>query len=247
MSARVAEVSRLLYRHTGHGHAAFSANMTKRVREDKVHISTQSVDFKTPHSAKTKQAWRYPGGKIVRAPSVRLGSADYYDPKHPNERLPRRQQESNFFITINSNKAPVQTEHVKAVVDGMKRVMEQLANESVLATYLKFGPKSEAYHDDKYADVVRSVSWKAAVETGDKMRRVHAHVWLTVSHYSQIQINVQMLMYLTRLYYNAAVPNVGTLSMQDMPYVHVKLLPQAEWTDIMRQYIHKGMMAGNEE
>ena len=32
-------------------------------------------------------------------------------------------------------------------------------------------------------------------------------------------------------------------SMDEFPYVHVKLLPQSDWTDVMRQYIHKGMAA----
>ena len=28
-------------------------------------------------------------------------------------------------------------------------------------------------------------------------------------------------------------------------YVHVKLLPQSDWTDVMRSYIHKGMMGAS--
>jgi len=226
--------------------------MVKRVRQEAIHISTQSVDFKAPHSAKTKQAWRYPGGNIRRAPSTRLGSAVYTDPKHPGENLPRRKQESNFFITINSNKSPEDTEHVELAVKHMEQMLERLSDERVLATYLRFGPKDASYEGDKYTDVIHSVDWKAAVETGDVMKRVHAHIWLTITHYSQIQINVHMLMHQARQHYNAGMPfgiRVGGtdksggsfLTMDEMPYVHVKLLPQSDWTDVMRQYIHKGM------
>ena len=244
---RVAAVSRLLYRTVGHTHTRYADGMVARIRKDPT-ISTQAVDFKAPHTAKTKQAWRYPGGKILRAPSTRLGSAVYTDPKHPGENLPRRKQESNFFITINSNKAPEQTEHIQLAVSHMERMLEKLADEKVMATYLRFGPKDPTYEKDKYSDVVHSVEWKAAVETGDVMKRVHSHIWLTITHYSQIQINIQMLMWQARKHYNHGMPLVqlggkSMLSMDEFPYVHVKLLPQSDWTDVMRQYIHKGMAA----
>ena len=242
---RVQEISRLLYRSVGHRHKPFRAEMVQRIA--KPTITTQPVDFKPPHSAKTKQAWRYSGNQIVRAPSTRLGSAVYTDPK--DEGQPRRKQESNFFITINSNKAPTDREHIELGVNAMEKMLERLADERVLATYLKFGPKDPSYLDDKYADVVHSVDWKAAVETGDSMHRIHAHIWLTISHYSHVQINVQMLMHLARQAYNSHIPlhvpigGKSELRMTDMPYVHVKLLPQSDWTDVMRQYIHKGMGA----
>jgi hypothetical protein len=220
--------------------------MVARVRKTK--ISTQSIDFKAPHSAKTKQAWRYPGGNIMRAPSTRLGSAVYTDPKHPGENLPRRKQESNFFITINSNKSPEKPEDIAVAVKHMEQMLQALQTEEVLATYLRFGPKDPAYEQDKYSDVVHSLDWKAAVETGDVQKRVHAHIWLTITHYSQVQINVQMLMYQARKHYNRGMPLVQlgkktVLHMDAHPYVHVKLLPQGNWTDVMRQYIHKGMSA----
>ena len=46
------------------------------------------------------------------------------------------------------------------------------------------------YRLDRYTDVIESVDWKAAVETGDVLHRLHAHIWLTITHYSQVQINV---------------------------------------------------------
>lgn len=249
---KVAAVSRLLYRSVGHTHTSYSDRMVARAR--KPVISTQSVDFKAPHSAKTQQAWRYPGGKIVRASTTRLNSdprhPGYTDPKHPGENMPRRKHESNFFITINSNKAPETTEHVQLAVQHMEQMLKMLSDESVLSTYLRFGPKDPSYENDKYADVVHSVDWKAAVETGDKLNRVHAHIWLTITHYSQIQINIQMLMWQARKHYNRGMGLVQwsrgkdsrLLHMEDFPYVHVKLLPQSDWTDVMRQYIHKGML-----
>ena len=221
--------------------------MVQRIRKNKTKISVESIDFKAPHSAKSKQAWRYPGGNIVRAPSTRLGSTTYTDPKHPGENLPRRKHESNFFLTINCNKSPMEPEHVQIAVKQMEKMLEALSDESVVSQYLKFGPKDAHYQKDKYSDVIHSIDWMAKVETGDVMRRVHAHVWMTITHYSQVQINVQMLMHLARKYYNDGIPfgiqinKNSYLHLDEMPYCHVKLLPQSDWTDVMRQYIHKGM------
>lgn len=238
-NARVQAVSRLLHRTVGHTHKVFAENMVQRVRKKPV-ISTQSVDFKAPHSAKTKQAWRYPGGQIVRAPSTLLGSRTYTDPKDTGSA--RRKQESNFFITINSNKAPSrENDEMLVGVKHMEQMLTKLSDEKVLATYLKFGPKDKEYEEDLYSDVIHSVDWKAAVETGDVQRRLHAHIWLTITHYSQIQINVHMLMHYARLHFNAGLPLDSPLYINEMPYVHVKLLPQGDWTSVMRQYIHKGM------
>ena len=247
---RVREVfNRLRYRPIGHSHKPFTDAMVKRVREPVV--STQSIDFEAPHSAKSKQAWRYPGNRIIRAPTTRLDPTSdrkYEDHKDPGQA--RRKQESNFFLTINSNKAPETPETQRAVNSAMQKMLERLSQEHNLAACMKFGPKNpEVYGEDKYSAVVHSLDWKAAVETGPLMGRVHAHIWLTVTHYSQVQINVQAMMHRARLLYNEELnlmcnghPPAG-LRITALPHVHVKLLPQGNWTEIMRSYIHKGMQA----
>jgi hypothetical protein len=233
----VARVSRLLHRTVGHQHKPYSKLPASIVQPPT--ISTEAVDFKAPLSAKSGQAWKYSGGKVLRAASTQINGTTYTDPKHPGEALPRRKQESNFFITINSNQGPSDAGSLHTAMTQMETMLRHLSDDKQLATYLRFGPKSEHYAEDLYKDVIHSVSWKAAVETGDVMKRVHSHIWLTVTHYSQIQINVHALMHLSRKFYNEA----GTSKMTKNPYVHVKLLPQSDWTDVMRQYIHKGMAA----
>jgi hypothetical protein len=74
--------------------------------------------------------------------------------------------------------------------------LEVLAEKRFMAGYMMFGPHAETgatYRDDKFADVVENVEWKAAVETGDVMNRVHAHIWLPVTHYSHIQVKMQLV------------------------------------------------------
>jgi len=210
-----------------------------RVREVSRLLSRRVVaPASSEHTAKTKQAWRYPGGNVVRAPSTRLGSAVYTDPKDPG--YARRKQESNFFLTINTNKAPVGDE-LELGTKHLQYMLDRLRDPAVLASYLKFGPKDSSYIGDKYSDVVVSVDWNGAVETGDVLKRLHAHVWLKITHYSQIQIDVHKLTSVARRYYNDCLP-VGSPLRVVKPYVHVKLLPQSDWATVIMGYVQKGMV-----
>ena len=235
VNERVQSALRLLYRKP---HMVQRKKATaKYAVPSKQNISIESVDFKVPHTAKSKQAWKYQGGTIIRHPSKMINGTPYTDPKDPDSA--RRKQESNFFITINTNM--VATDEDINAYDDMARVLRLLETEEYIATYIKFGPKDHEYQNDKYNDVIASVNWKAAVEQGDVMRRVHAHIWLTITHYSQIQINVPVLMHLFKKLYNDPKDLGNRSRIKKMPYVHVKLLPQSDWTDVMRQYIHKAM------
>ena len=241
LALNLVKSQRLGYRSTGHRASQsaeyYKRDMVKRIVR-KPAISIESIDFKAPISAKSKQSWKYPGGNIVRAPAGLLPKLYDHD-RGDGAKLPRRKQESNFFITINSNQAPKKAEDVDESLRAMDKMLHELAKESMLATYIKFGPKHEDYRDDKFGDVICGVDWKAATEMGPHQGRVHSHIWVTITHYSQIQINPQMLMYQSKRLYNS---NTLNFKMKRQPYVHVKLLPQSNWTDVMRQYIHKGMM-----
>lgn len=248
--ARVDAVSRLLYRRTGHTRVSHLPSMGKRVVAPKV--STQSVDMKVAHSAKTKQAWRYPGGQIIRAPAIRINNKEYEDPKDPGH--PRRKNESNFFITVNFNKAMTldNAEDHPVAINAMESMLKKISTDATAAQIMKFGPMvrdtdglrtSMDFRQDKYADVIHSIDWSGAVEVGDNQHRLHAHIWFTVTHYSQVQINVPVLQHLARKFYNEVVDLTGPqyLHAEQLPFINVKLLPQSDFTTIMRSYIHKAM------
>jgi hypothetical protein len=236
---KVAAVSRLLHRTSQHTQQTdWQEGMVQRTRQ-KV-ITTSVADFKPQHTAKTKQAWRYQGGQILRAPSKMINGKVYTDPKDKDQ--PRRKQESNFFITINSNKSLKHGEQFDKGVKHMEQMLKHLSTEEAMAAYFKFGPVNKEYVEDRFADVIANTDWKAAVETGDIMNRLHAHIWLTVTHYSQIQMNCQMLQHEARKSFNEGLKDPkDPMRINQKPYVHIKLLPQSDWTSVMRQYIHKGM------
>ena len=85
--------------------------------------------------------------------------------------------------------------------------------------------------------------WKAGVEIGENQERLHAHIWLTVHHYSQVQVNMPVMQRMFKQAYNSHIgaENLRVLRCNKMPYIQVKLLPTSDWAMVMKQYIHKGM------
>ena len=217
--------------------------VTKVTRNE---TTVQRVNLK-PATADTrkgpKDAWMYPDGKIIRA--THLDVKTYYDHKDPE--LARRKHESNFLITLNTNRSlssravsPFVANEMKQAV---KRAVDSLSQDEVLCSYIKFGPKNEEYRNDLYEDVIQSAEWKAGVEVGDIQERVHAHIWLTVHHFSQIQINMPVMQRLFKIAYDreCATSIPGQQMGGGLPYIQVKLLPSEHWAQVVRQYIHKAM------
>lgn len=247
-SSRVAAVSRLLWKGSDR-ECKFASTMVKRAPTK---ISVEGINFTKPtgdvvKGVKASGAWRYPGGIIQRAPTTQLGNdgKHYYDDKDPGEA--RRKHESNFFITLNTNRC-VGERYVtpQQAADGkraMRKALDFLSKDSSICTFMKFGPKSAHYREDKFEDVITKVEWQAAVEVGEQLERLHCHIWLTVHHYSQVQVNMPVMQRMFKQAYNSHVgaENLRVLRCNKMPYIQVKLLPTSDWAMVMKQYIHKGM------
>jgi hypothetical protein len=214
-------------------------------------VSITVADAVLPKAqVKARQEWKYANGIVKRHPSLPIGTIDnpqYYDPKHfdadkkTGELLGRRAQESNFFITINTNKSSKVMANEIKMRNALKSTLEYLGEPHTICSFLKFGPVDPVYRNDKYADVIEKIDWSGEVEVGEQLGRVHGHVWMTCHHWSQVQINSGMLSYLARDHYNSQVPK--EMQCRGRPYVHVKLLPQSDWTTVMRNYIKKAMNA----
>ena len=110
-----------------------------------------------------------------------------------------------------------------------------------MSKILRFGPRDEHYARDRFEDVIADVDWQSNVEIGDQQGRVHAHVWVTIKHYSQIQIDIPMLTEEARVSFNAGLP-LGSKLRVTNPYVNVKLLPQSDFANIMRGYMQKAII-----
>jgi hypothetical protein len=201
---------------------------------------------------KGDQTWQYPGGNIVRGEHLR-GLKDHQErpyTDHKDNGEDRRRHESNFFITLNTNKAVHKFEDPMSLQVGQeacKKTLEFLAVDEQICRFLKFGPKHDHYQFDRYDDVIQSIDWKSAVEVGEKQGRLHCHIWLTVTHFSQVQINMPVLGQMFKTQYNLLVKGgPEELRMGKKCYVAVKLLPTSDWAMVFKQYIHKAMSSALE-
>ena len=219
--------------------------MVKRVKS--VTTTVQAINFKKPTGdvVKTKKEggeWRYPNGIVQRAPSTVMQSGrEYFDPRDPA--LPRRKIESNFFITLNTNRVIGDGTFGinRAALEACQQATDALATDELVCSYLKFGPKDESYSEDLYSDVITKVEWEGKAEVGEKQFRLHAHIWMTVHHYSQVQVNMPLMQAAFKEQYNLRAPDSFKISRR--PYIQVKLLPTSDWADVIRNYIRKGMNA----
>lgn len=194
--------------------------------------------------AKAQQAWKYPGFVIQRAPGVTLKSGKQYtDNKPGSQGLPRRVQESNFSITISTLKSP-SAANLNRAYHCLNRALQALASEQVFVNIIKFGPKSAWFRDDLPSDVITGVDWNASIELGGKYNRLHAHILVTIRHYSQIQIDPFAVERYARTAWNRCVQDQNSpLYATGKFYVHVKPRSQKDYPLISQQYIIKDYVA----
>jgi len=235
--------------------------MVKRI---KTKTSIQDINFQKPQGDVKKSGnFLYPGNIVQRAPSITLGTTtdetgkikEYTDPKHPDEKLPRRKHESNFFITLNTNRSLTEEANAPAAVQACADAIDELSQEGQICKFIKFGPKDSSFRNDVFSEVITKIEWEAAVETGEKRNRLHAHIWLTAYHFSQIQINMPVIQMMFKDAYNRHCANKGCENMQvgrtkkgigrAKPFVAVKLLPSSDFTHVLRRYMVKGMASSS--
>ncbi len=248
---RVQSVSRLLFKpprdRQGNALGTNCEPMVQRAKTPTVTIGDAALG-KATGDIKKSGAWRYPGGVIQRYPTVEINGRRYTDDKDPD--MARRKHESNFFITLNTNQClrHATPEEANAAKQAVAKTLKELAGDKYLCSYLKFGPKSSHYKDDRYEDVVQSAEWNSSVETGATYDRLHCHIWLTLHHYSQIQVSMPLMQRAFKERYNHYVKGTAAAkyAQKKQPYIQVKLLPSSDWADVIKQYIHKAMASSDE-
>ena len=205
-------------------------------------------------SSKETQAWMYPEGKIVRAPSLYINGTKYCDPKDLPAELPRRERESKFMLLINPNKTvPLGLKVVadKAWQSGFRSVKEGLVD----GTCITFGPNDpDHFGSDNAKDVIIDVEFHAVTEVGDKQHRTHAHPIVNIKHYSQLHLSTPRIMKAFKKCYNdslalskAGAPEAGELDIPGHPraayigqtleitgkaYVQVELLSDPKYKEL---------------
>ena len=151
------------------------------------------------------------------------------------EPLGRRKQESNWFLTVNTNKRKFEHQDATAVHDALDVVFKKR-----LYQVLTFGPKQpDTYaRDAQWPDlVVEKVSVSGGVERGPVTGALHAHMHLRIVHWSQMHINVPALQLAFKEEYNSRA--MSLIKGMALPSVKVELLQQSDFSQILAMYLAK--------
>lgn len=199
------------------------------------------------YSFKDEQAWKYPDCKIIRAPTLYLrDGVKHRDPKAPmGKDLPRRQQESNFMITINTNKSPAaHGVALEVAVSTAHTVLQTVM--ARLPDWIEFGKGKRGdpeFANDIFQFVVTkpggSVEWDGDVETGPALNRLHTHILLRIVHYSQLRVYTRGLQETYRDEWNALWAPSHPMRITGLPYVDVKPRSQRGAEEIALRYLRK--------
>lgn len=153
--------------------------------------------------------------------------------------LGRRKQQSNYFMTINTNKRKFDDLHDPAAVEHAITVCFK----KNVTQMLTFGPRHPAtYADDKkWPDaVIEAVDVKAGVEIGPVTGALHAHLYLTITHWSQLQINIPILQEMFKQAYNEKAKT--RIADSARPAIQISLEPQTDLGQIRAHYMTKQVL-----
>lgn len=157
--------------------------------------------------------------------------------------LGRRKQQSNFFMTLNTNKRKFDEARD---TDAMSHAIDEIFRRRVF-DILKFGPM----HPDTYGgdgniadEVVEKVEVKAGIERGPVTGALHAHLYLTITHWSQLQIDVPRLQFLFKEAYNEKA--ITKMTDKGRLAIKVELQPQTDYGQIIAFYLSKQVGADPE-
>jgi hypothetical protein len=155
------------------------------------------------------------------------------------ELIGRRRQQSNFFITLNTNRRTFdEAQDPRAVQSALNACFG-----TQIYDILTFGPAHpETYGDDAAHpnEFIEKIEVRAGVERGPVTGALHCHAYLTISHWSQIRINKLALQGLFKETYNLhASAGKGRMPLKSLPACKIDLMPQTDWGQIVAHYLSK--------
>lgn len=185
---------------------------------------------------------RATGGRRLEFPEAMRRQLQLFDHHldRGGKKLGRRKQETNLFITINTNK---RTFMPTRDPERMRQVLDTIFKDMPYAI-LRFGP----LHPLVYAadaewpdDVIEGIFARCNVEVGPKSGALHCHVWFRVCHWSQIQVHKTKLQLLFKRLWNEgrSSSDEARIKDRDLPAVQIKLCNQSDWAEIIGHYLTK--------
>lgn len=218
-----------------------SCDVVSTPKVQRVEVSVGDTDIHSAAFGSYKESGEWKSKHTVRAPwaPVDMQTQDHKDPT-----LSRRMHESNFFVLVNTNRSPPAGIDTIAVTQALEHAVRELGKDRNLACMLVWGPKDPHYSGDSWDKHIKSVTYQAGVERGEKHNMIHAHLWITFQHYSQIQLHGTSMALFVKDAFNTYLREKfgGTnneITGDSVPYVQIKLMPQSDFADVIKSYMSK--------
>lgn len=131
---------------------------------------------------------------------------------------------SRFFLTMNTNRSPVSNVEERELVSNLGDALTDVFKDhNSMRQIIKFLIPGHTYSKL----FIQSSAAEFAVEKGGKMKRLHAHVWLEVTHTSKIHLDLEAVKSLVKD--RSGIP---------IPYIHVKANRKDPLANV-REYLGK--------
>lgn len=145
--------------------------------------------------------------------------------------LGKKTKTSSFLITINTNKRyPIgpqgQSHTLQLAAEKLRRVTQEFTELiEERGNFIRFMDPEASFT----SDWIKGVETEGAIERGAQFDQLHAHVGLTIKHYTRIQLDYKKI----REFF------IIRLNMANV-YVNVQLIPAGQNPrDILKKYLRK--------
>ena len=120
---------------------------------------------------------------------------DFHETKEAAEKtreMKRRIRHSNYFILVNTNKRYQKGKRAEAAANDMKAALAEVFNKSQIPNYIHIN-KKKAPNDEFNPQLFKQIQVQGTVELGPTTQCIHAHVLLTISHYTCMKLDYEAI------------------------------------------------------
>ncbi len=146
----------------------------------------------------------------------------------------RRTRYSEWLVTVNTNKTFEDEDQRRTISAAVIKAVDKVFTQEIPLAY-RINPKEERemYLRDTPAENIQKVKTLGASEVGQKYKKLHVHVVLSVKHNTNLEINMNAAHQRLKYWVNAY-----TRGVVSRPYMNIRFLRSSQGNAI--DYIQKG-------
>ena len=104
----------------------------------------------------------------------------------------RRIRHSNYFILVNSNKRYPKGKRAEAAANDMRIALAEVFGKDKIPSYIHIN-KKKAPNDEYGPHLFKDIKVEGTVELGPTTHCIHAHILLTITHYTCMKLDYEAI------------------------------------------------------